>query len=99
MKLLSKQPRTPPRTRDGDATNTEDSLGLGIEVAVIIAMFFGVGWMIDRLAGTTPLFMIVMTVLAAIGLFAKFKYRYDARMDEHEAQRRARAESNKRKAD
>jgi F0F1-type ATP synthase assembly protein I len=94
MKPLPKQPRT----RTGDAPTTEDSLGLGIEAAVVVALFFGVGWLVDRLAGTTPLFMIIMTVLAAIGLFAKFKYRYDARMDEHEAQRRAGAESTKRTA-
>ena len=32
--------------------------------------------------------MIVMTVLGAVGLFAKLKYRYDDRMDELEAARR-----------
>ena len=35
-----------------------------------------------------PIFMIVMTVLGAVGLFAKLKYRYDDRMDELEAARR-----------
>ena len=30
--------------------------------------------------------MIVFTLLAAVGFFAKFKYRYDARMAEHEAE-------------
>lgn len=67
--------------------NTEDSLGLGIEAAVIIALFFGAGFGLDRLFGTTPVFMIVFTILGAIGLFAKFKYRYDDRMAEHEADR------------
>lgn len=70
--------------------NTEDSLGLGIEGAVIIAMFLGIGYGLDRLFGTTPIFMIVMAVVGAIGLFAKWKYRYDDRMDEHEAERLAR---------
>jgi len=79
MKLLPTQPRV----------NTEDSLGLGIEVAVIIALFFGLGFVLDRLVGTTPLFMILMTFVGAIGLFAKFKYRYDDRMNELEAQRAA----------
>jgi hypothetical protein len=37
--------------------------------------------------------MIAMTLLGAIGLFAKFKYRYDERMDEHEAKRVADAAS------
>ncbi len=67
--------------------NTEDSLGLGIEAAIIIALFFGAGFGLDRLFGTTPIFMIVFTLLGAVGLFAKFKYRYDDRMAEHEAER------------
>jgi F0F1-type ATP synthase assembly protein I len=80
MKLLPKQQ---PRV------NTEDSVGLGIEAAVIIALFLGIGYVLDRIAGTTPLFMIIMTVVGAIGLFTKLKYRYDDRMDELEAERRA----------
>lgn len=81
MKLLPTQPRV----------NTEDSLGLGIEVAVILAMFFGIGFALDRIVGTTPVFMIIMTIVGAIGLFAKFKYRYDDRMNELEAQRAAKS--------
>lgn len=79
MKLLPKQPR---------ATNTEDSVGLGIEVAVILALFLGLGYVLDRVFGVMPVFMIIFTFLGAIGLFAKMKYRYDDRMDEHEANRR-----------
>lgn len=88
MKLLPKQPRV----------NTEDSLGMGIEVAIILAMFFGLGFGIDYLLGTTPIFMIVMTLLGSVGLFAKFKYRYDERMDYHEAQRVAALAARKREA-
>lgn len=80
MKISPTQPRG----------NTEDSLGLGIEGAVIIALFLGVGYGLDRLFGTMPILMVVMAVIGAIGLFAKWKYRYDDRMDEHEAERLAR---------
>jgi Putative F0F1-ATPase subunit Ca2+/Mg2+ transporter len=80
MKLLPKQ-----QVR----VNTEDSVGLGIEAAAIIALFLGLGYVLDRIFGTTPIFMVVMTVLGAVGLFAKLKYRYDDRMDELEAERRA----------
>ncbi len=79
MKLLPKQPRA----------DTQDSLGLGIEAAIIIVMFFGIGFGLDRLFGTTPLFMIAFSVVGAVGLFAKWKYRYDDRMNELEAQRAA----------
>jgi len=82
MKLIPKQTRV----------NTEDSLGLGIEATVIIALFLGVGYVLDRIFGTMPVFMIVFVLLGAIGLFAKLKYRYDDRMDELEAQRRSTSE-------
>ena len=79
MKPLPKQTRA----------DTQDGLGLGIEAAVIVLLFFGVGFGLDRLFATTPIFMILFTVLGAVGLFAKWKYRYDDRMDELEAERSA----------
>lgn len=88
MKLLPKKTRV----------NTEDSVGLGIEAAVILALFLGLGFLVDRLAGTMPIFMIVMTLVGAVGLFAKMKYRYDDRMDELDAQRRTSSQSSKREA-
>lgn len=88
MKLLPKQTRV----------DTQDGLGLGIEAAVITLLFFGVGYGLDWLFGTTPIFMIVLTVVGAIGLFAKWKYRYDDRMDELEAQRAAKIADRSRAA-
>ena len=88
MKLLPKQTRV----------DTQDSLGLGIEAAVIVVLFFGVGSGLDWLFGTTPIFMIVFTVLGAVGLFAKWKYRYDDRMNEHEAARAAKSADRSRAA-
>jgi hypothetical protein len=35
--------------------------------------------------------MIVMTIVAGIGFFAKFRYQYEARMDELQAERAERA--------
>ena len=49
-----------------------------MDIALTVALFFGIGIVLDRWLGTTPWFMIGMTVLAAIGFFAKFKYQYDA---------------------
>jgi F0F1-type ATP synthase assembly protein I len=81
MKLLPKNNRV----------NNEDALGIAIEFALITAVFFGVGWLIDNWLGTVPVFMIVFTVLAAVGLFTKSKYRYDAKMDRLDAERRGRS--------
>ncbi|MGA7756736.1 MAG: AtpZ/AtpI family protein [Ilumatobacteraceae bacterium] len=77
MKLLLKQTRV----------NNEDALGVAIEFAMILGVFFAAGWALDAALGTVPLFMIVFTVIAAIGLFAKSKYRYDAKMEALEAER------------
>jgi hypothetical protein len=61
MKLLLKQTRV----------NNEDALGVAIEFAMILGVFFAAGWALD----------------AALGLFAKSKYRYDAKMEALEAER------------
>jgi hypothetical protein len=37
--------------------------------------------------------MIGMSLLAGIGYFAKFKYRYEAEMTRHEAERQARVDA------
>jgi ATP synthase protein I len=77
MKLLPKQTRV----------NTEDSLGHGMDAAIVLAMFFAGGYGLDRLFGTTPLFMIIMVIVGSVGIFAKFKYSYTARMEELENER------------
>ena len=74
--------------------NTEDSLGHGMDAVIMLVLFLLAGFGLDRLFGTMPIFMIAMTVLGSVGLFLKFKYSYDARMEEHEAQRRGPAARN-----
>jgi F0F1-type ATP synthase assembly protein I len=78
MKLLPKQTRV----------QTDDALGMAMEIAIMMALFIGGGFALDQWLGTLPLFMIVGTVLGAVGLFTKHKYRYDAKMDALEAERR-----------
>jgi ATP synthase protein I len=82
MKLL-------PKVRTDVRVNTEDSLGHGMDAVIVLVLFLGAGFGIDRLAGTTPIFMIALTVLGAIGLFAKFYYSYEQRMNQHDAERLA----------
>jgi ATP synthase protein I len=91
MKLL---PRPPKDVR----VNSEDSLGHGMDAVIMLAIFLGAGYGLDRLFGTTPMFMIILTVIGAVGLFARFYYSYSAKMDEHDEKRLAKlagpAESN-----
>ncbi len=84
----------PPPVRRPRPSN-DDSLGQGMDIALTLALFFGIGLALDRWLGTTPWLMITCSVLAAVGFFAKFKYRYDARMDEHEAALARRREQGK----
>ena len=77
------------------APRSDDSFGRGMDVALTIGLFFAIGWGLDAWLNTTPLFMIVLTVLAAIGFFVSFKYRYDAEMERLEAERAARAEAGR----
>jgi hypothetical protein len=82
MKLLRRNIRTP---------NMDDNVGRGIEIAMTVAVFVAIGYGLDRWLGTAPIFMIVMTLLAGVGFFAKFRYQYEARMDELQAERSERA--------
>jgi hypothetical protein len=80
MKFL---PRPPKNVR----VDTQDSLGHGMDAVIMLALFLAMGYGLDRLFGTQPVFMIVMTVLGAVGLFTRFYYQYSAKMDQHAADR------------
>ena len=60
-----------------------------MDATLRVRLFFGVGFVLDRWLGTRRWFMIGMILLAAVGLFITFKYRYDAAMDRLEAERLA----------
>lgn len=64
-------------------------LGRGMDMALTMALFVLIGFGLDHWLGTTPILTIAMTLLASVGFFAKYKYQYDAAMDQHEADRRA----------
>jgi F0F1-type ATP synthase assembly protein I len=81
MKFLPTAPKAP---------KTDSMVGRGMDMALVIAVFVGAGILLDRWLGTFPWFTIGMTVLAAIGFFAKYKYQYDEAMEQHEAERRER---------
>jgi F0F1-type ATP synthase assembly protein I len=80
MKLIRQNTRAP---------RSDDSFGRGMDIALSVALFFGIGFFLDRWLGTTPIFMIVLTVLAVFGFFISLKYRYNAHMEQLEAERAA----------
>jgi len=83
MKLLP----TPERIRAASAPAGDQGLGQGAEIAIGLLVFFGIGAGIDWLVGSTPVFMIALTLFCAVGQFVRVWYGYDSRMRSLEAQR------------
>ncbi|HEY5664013.1 MAG TPA: AtpZ/AtpI family protein [Ilumatobacter sp.] len=89
MKLLLTNIR-PGRLRGDEVSSGDDSLGRGMDLALTVLVFLGLGWLLDRWLGLFPLFTISLVVLAATGAFVRMKYVYDATMERLEADRSAR---------
>ena len=67
------------RADDRVAPSSDDSLGRGMDVALTLLAFLGLGALIDRWLGIFP--------VVTIGTFVRMKYVYDATMERHEAAR------------
>ena len=80
--MTDEAPRLPKRVEP------DDSVVQGMEAVFALVLFLGLGVLIDRWLGTTPVFTIGIMVLGAVGVFLRFKYAYIARMDRLEADRR-----------
>ena len=87
MKLLFTQ------ARNSRAGGADDNLGRGMETALLLAFFLGLGWLLDEWLGTRPLFMIGLVLFGATGSFIKMKFEYDGRMERLEEARRASAQA------
>lgn len=78
--------------RPSDQSGSVDSgLGQGMEMALTVVVFLGLGWLADRALGTSPLLMVVLVVFAMVGQSARMWFIYDARMRTLEEERRHRA--------
>lgn len=89
MKLLLTSSRADRPTRP-TASSSDDSLGRGMDVALTLLVFLGLGALVDRSLGIFPVFTISLMLFAAIGSFLRMKYVYDAAMERHEAERTSR---------
>ena len=65
----------------------DSGVSQGIEMAVGLVVFFLMGWGIDALLGTVPVFMITFTVFAMVGQFLKMYFIYSRDMRHLEEQR------------
>lgn len=61
-----------------------DALGRGIDLALTPVVFGLLGWLVDRAAGTSPVFTITIAALGIVGTAVKIKLGYDRDMAAHD---------------
>lgn len=75
------------------AQRSDQTLGKGMDFALVVLVFLGIGYGLDRWLGTRPGFMIGLVIFAVVGQFIKMFYDYKAAMEAHEAERAQKAQS------
>jgi len=82
--------RVPAPKRPINQTNQSgQTLGRGMDFALVVLVFLGIGYALDRWLDTKPAFMIGLVVFSVIGQFIKMYFEYTAAMQAHEAERAA----------
>jgi ATP synthase protein I len=64
-----------------------DAFAMAFEFAATVAIFLGLGWLLDRWLGTAPVFMVALAMFALIGKSVLLAFAYDQKMKQHEADR------------
>lgn len=65
----------------------------GAEIAGGMLVFFLIGFGLDAWLGTRPIFMIAMSLFAAVGIGARTYYAYTDKMKKLEDERRAQSQA------
>jgi F0F1-type ATP synthase assembly protein I len=68
------------RSRQALNRGFSDALGRGIDLALTPVVFGLLGWLVDRVAGTSPVFTIVVAAIGVVGTTVKVKLGYDREM-------------------
>ena len=89
----------PDQQRIADAQHSGQTLGRGMDFALVVLVFLGIGYGLDRWLGTRPGFMIGLTVFAVVGQFVKMYYDYTNTMEQLEAQRAEGSKASKARRD
>jgi ATP synthase protein I len=79
----------PDRQKIAEAQQSGQTLGRGMDFALVVLVFLGIGYGLDRWLGTRPAFMIGLVVFSVVGQFLKMYFEYSASMKAHEAERLA----------
>jgi F0F1-type ATP synthase assembly protein I len=86
----------PDQRKIAEHQQSGQTLGRGMDFALVVLVFLGIGYGLDRWLGTRPLFMIGLVVLSVVGQFVKMYFEYTAQMRLHEAERLATIQSQPR---
>jgi hypothetical protein len=70
-------------TGDG-ADGYAQTMGRGFELTLTLVVFGGLGWLVDRVVGTSPLFTLGFGLLAFVGVALKLWIAYDLEMRQHD---------------
>lgn len=72
--------------RDRQRTNRGfgDAMSRSFELAITPLLFGGLGWLLDRVFGTAPMFTIALAVFGVVGSVLKLWIGYDREMKRHE---------------
>lgn len=77
-----------PFERAGYAQHTSagygNAMGRGFELTLTLVVIGGIGWLVDRLVGTSPIFTLTFALLGFAGIATKLWLGYDLEMREHE---------------
>lgn len=68
------------RTRQDLNRGFSEAFGRGIDLALTPVVFGAIGWLIDRVAGTSPVFTILVATIGVVGTVVKMKLGYDRDM-------------------
>ena len=74
------------RARQQTNRGYSDAMSHSFELALTPAVFGALGWLLDRVLGTSPTFTIILAVFGVIGTVTKFWLDYDRQMKRHEAE-------------
>jgi F0F1-type ATP synthase assembly protein I len=86
----------PERHKIAAAQQSGETLGRGMDFALVVFVFLGIGYGLDRWLGTRHWFTIGLVIFAVVGQFAAMYYQYTAAMEQHEAERAQRSRASAR---
>jgi ATP synthase protein I len=75
------------RERRQPSQGPGDAFATAFEFAATVAIFLGLGWLLDRWLGTAPVFMVALTMFALIGKSVLLAFAYEQKMKQQEAAR------------